>query len=127
MNARLLLWVDAVGLAAYAVVGAAKAIGSGLSPLVWVVMGVLGACFGGVLRDVVGEQPSVLLRREICVTAAIAAATAYIAADHLHLFKIVSMVAGVDAGLIIRGGAIMLGWRLPPFSESLLDPAETDR
>ncbi len=58
---RALLWLDAVGLAAYAVVGAAKAAALGVPPLVCVVMGVLTACFGGIVRDVLAGQPSVLL------------------------------------------------------------------
>src|SRR5581483_12008889 len=43
---RLLLWFDAVGMAAYAVVGALKAMSLGVPPLSAVVMGVLTACFG---------------------------------------------------------------------------------
>ncbi|HWW12605.1 MAG TPA: TRIC cation channel family protein, partial [Brevundimonas sp.] len=46
---RALLWLDAVGLAAYGVMGAAKAASYGVAPLICVVMGVLTACFGGVV------------------------------------------------------------------------------
>jgi uncharacterized membrane protein YeiH len=110
---RALLWMDALGLAAYAVVGAVKALEVGLSPPVCVAMGVLTACFGAVIRDVLAGQPSVLLRREIYVTAAILAGTVFVAAVGLGASM---WAAGVLAGLALRGGALRWGWRLPPFS-----------
>ena len=113
INPGVLLWMDAVGLSAYAVVGAGKALGVGLGAPVCVVMGVLTACFGGVLRDVLSEQPSVLLRREIYVTAAIAAATAFVTVDDPGLTHGAAAAVGVGVGLIVRGGALTFGWRLP--------------
>ncbi len=113
LNRRLLLWMDAIGLSAYAVVGAVKAADAGLAPPISVAMGVLTACFGGVLRDVLSEQPSVLLRREIYVTAAIAAASTYVVADGLGAGRFYSVLGGMLAGLILRGGALLKGWRLP--------------
>lgn len=51
-RAKTLIWIDAVGLAVYAVIGAGKAISLGVDPFVSIAMGVLTACFGGVIRDV---------------------------------------------------------------------------
>jgi len=115
VDPRTLLWLDAVGLCAYAVVGAAKASGAGLDAPVCVVMGVLTACFGGVLRDVLAEQPSVLLRREIYVTAAILAATVYVALDRLGAPRGLAVAAAVTLGFALRAGAIRFGWSLPQF------------
>src|SRR5689334_16272334 len=56
---RFLVWSDAVGMAAYAVVGALKAMALGVHPFSAVVMGVLTATFGGIIRDVLAEEPSV--------------------------------------------------------------------
>ena len=72
---RALLWLDAIGLAAYGVMGAAKAEAFEVAPLICVVMGALTACFGGVVRDLLAGQPSILLRREITVSAALLAGT----------------------------------------------------
>ena len=54
---RALLWLDAIGLAAYGVLGAAKAEALGATPLICIVMGALTACFGGVVRDLLAGQP----------------------------------------------------------------------
>ena len=71
---KLLLWLDAIGLSAYAVMGAAKGLAATGSPTVAVVTGMLTATFGGILRDLLAGEPSVLLRPEIYVTAAMAGA-----------------------------------------------------
>jgi uncharacterized membrane protein YeiH len=67
---RALLWFDAAGLAAYATYGAAKALGYGVAPVPAFGMGVLTACAGGIIRDVLAGEPSVLMRPELYVTAA---------------------------------------------------------
>ena len=112
-------WLDAVGLAAYAVVGSGKALALGAGPPVAVVMGVLTACFGGVLRDVIAEQPSVLMRREIYVTAALAAAIVNVTLLGLDAPRIAAVVSGVLVGIGLRAGALIWGWRLPAFASAL--------
>lgn len=110
-----LLWLDAVGLAAYAAIGAAKGLTYGVAPPVAVAMGVLTATFGGILRDVFAGEPSVLLRREIYITAALLSATLYVGARGLNLDPIYSGAAAFVAGFALRAGAIAFGWTLPGF------------
>jgi uncharacterized membrane protein YeiH len=115
---RLLLWLDALGMAAYAVVGAAKAESYGVPPVVAVVMGVITATFGGVVRDVLAGEPSVLLRREIYVTAALAGAGAFAAGQALGLPTPWPAVVGFVAGLGLRAAALRFDLRLPGFKPS---------
>jgi uncharacterized membrane protein YeiH len=110
-----LLWLDAVGVAAYSVVGAAKAADMGVPPLVAVVMGVLTATFGGIVRDVLAQEPSVLLRREIYLTAAVLGAGTFVALRLLQIDEGWSMTAGVAAAFLLRAGALRFGWTLPGF------------
>ena len=69
---RLLMWLDAVGLAFFCVVGASKGLEAGAGPFIAVVMAVITASFGGIIRDVIGGESPFLLRKEIYVTAALA-------------------------------------------------------
>lgn len=112
---RALLWLDAVGLAAYGVMGAAKAGAYGVAPLICIAMGALTACFGGVVRDLLAGQPSILLSREINVSAAILAATVFVAATALGLPLWPAAFAGVVLGFALRAGALLRGWSLPAF------------
>ena len=111
----ILTWLDALGLCAYAVVGAAKALAFGVPPGAAVVMGVLTATFGGVLRDVLAEEPSVLLKREIYVTAALVGAGVFVILNVLGVPQLPAALAGFGAGFAIRAGAIVFRWSLPSF------------
>jgi uncharacterized membrane protein YeiH len=117
---RALLWLDAVGLGAYGVLGAAKAEAFGVAPLICIVMGALTACFGGIVRDLLAGQPSILLRREITVSAALVAATVYVTARALGLDPWPAAVIAAPAGFILRAGALVWGWSLPAFPGGLV-------
>jgi len=114
-RARLLTWLDALGMSAYTVVGSAKALALGVPPFSAVIMGVLTATFGGVLRDVLAEEPSILLKREIYVTAALGGASAYVLLTLSGLPAVSAALAGFAVAAVVRGGAILFGWSLPGF------------
>lgn len=116
-RAKTLIWLDALGLAAYAVIGAGKALALGVDAFVAVAMGVLTACFGGVIRDVLAGQPSALLKREITISAALLAAAGFVALSAAGVPPAWAGVAGALAGFGLRAGAIHYGWALPPFGE----------
>jgi uncharacterized membrane protein YeiH len=110
-----LIWLDAVGLCAYAVIGAWKALNLGIPPAVAVVMGTITATFGGLLRDLFSGTPSVLLQRELYITAAIAAAAVFVA---LRAMTATTLLCGTLAFLVgfgLRAGAITRHWTLPGF------------
>lgn len=114
-RARALIWLDALGLAVYAVIGAGKALALGIEPPVAIAMGVLTACFGGVLRDVLAGQPSVLLKREITISPAILAAAGFVALDLAGMPALWAGVIGAVCGFALRAGAILYGWTFPSF------------
>ena len=112
---RLLTWLDALGLAAYCVVGALKALSLGVPPFSAVVMGVLTACFGGVIRDVLAHEPSVLLQRELYVTPALAGAGVFVALQMVHMPSLPAAILAFLVALTVRAGAILWGWSMPGF------------
>ena len=110
-----LLWFDAVGMAAYAVIGAAKSYALGVPPLPSIVMGVLTASFGGIIRDVLAGEPSILMRREIYVSAAALGATTYVVLVGFGVDRTVAGGLGVAAGFTLRALAIARGIALPSY------------
>jgi len=112
---RLLMWLDAVALAAYAVFGAYKGLMVTGSPVLAVVMGMLTGTLGGIMRDVLANEPSVLLRKEIYVTAAMAGSVVFVAARLLELPPGIPALLGFAAALGIRASALAFGWTLPTY------------
>jgi uncharacterized membrane protein YeiH len=111
--ARALDWFDAAGLSAYAVYGAGKALSFGIAPLPAVAMGVVTASMGGVIRDVVAGLPSILLRSELYVTAALLAAALFVGLTVVQVASPWPTLAGAAAGFALRGAAIRWGLSLP--------------
>lgn len=112
---KLLLWLDAVGMSAYAALGAAKGMAASGSPTVAIVMGMLTATFGGILRDLLAGEPSVLLRPEIYVTAAMAGAAVFTAGDMAGLPTYASALLSFATAFAVRGGALKFGWCIPAY------------
>ncbi len=113
---RVLLWCDAMGMSAYSVMGAAKGLALGFSPWVALVTGIFTATLGGILRDMVAGEPSVLMRREIYVSAALAGACVYVVLENTTaLNPIISAVIASAIAFLIRGGALAFGWNLPVY------------
>jgi uncharacterized membrane protein YeiH len=114
---RVLLWFDALGLALFAVTGAERASLAGSGPVVAVAMGVITATFGGVIRDVLGNESPVVLSREIYVTAALIGASVFVVLSAFGLARESALIAGLLAGLVVRGMALRRGWSLPRYRE----------
>jgi uncharacterized membrane protein YeiH len=112
---RLILWFDAIGLALFATVGAERATGVGSAPIVAVVMGVITASFGGIIRDILSQQRSIIFARELYVTAAMAAAVAYVFLHAMGAPREVAIVSGILTGFALRAGALRWGWALPRY------------
>ena len=110
-----LAWFDAIGLAAYAVYGAAKALGYGIPPLPAALMGVVTACVGGIIRDVLAGEPSILMRPELYVTAAALASGLYVALGLVGLAGAPAAIIAAAAGFTLRAFAIRYHLALPAY------------
>ncbi|WP_240782020.1 trimeric intracellular cation channel family protein [Qipengyuania sediminis] len=106
----LLDYADALGLAGYAVLGAAKALAWGVPPVPAFVMGVVTGCVGGIVRDVIAGEPSIIMRPELYVTAAALAAALCVAGSGAGLPRETVWVGAALAGFALRAAAIR--WRL---------------
>jgi uncharacterized membrane protein YeiH len=112
---RALIWSDAVGLAAYSAFGAAKGLAFGLAPLPAFAMGVVTGCVGGIIRDVLAGEDSILLSSELYVTAAALAAALLVGMVLLGVSGGVAGLIAASAGFALRGLAIWRGWSLPGY------------
>jgi uncharacterized membrane protein YeiH len=110
-----ILWLDALGLSLVTIAGTAKALDTGTGALVAVVMGVITAAVGGIIRDVLGQEPSILLRREIYVTASLLGAVVFTALVAMGWQRLPAGALGALVVFLVRGLAISRGWSLPTY------------
>jgi len=115
LSGNALLWFDALGLAAYSTFGAAKALSFGVAPVPAFGMGVLTACAGGILRDVLANEPSILMRPELYVTAAALSSGLFVLLVLAGVTIWPAAILAAIAGFTLRGLAIARGLKLPAF------------
>ena len=113
---KVLDWADAAGLAAYSVLGTAKALAYGVEPVPAVLMGVITGCVGGIIRDVLAGVPSILMWPEIYVTAAALSACLCALGTALGLASPLVWGVAALAGFALRGAALLWGLTLPAYS-----------
>jgi uncharacterized membrane protein YeiH len=114
-NERALDWFDAVGIAIYSVFGAWKALTFGVPLLPAMMMGVITACVGGIIRDMLAGQPSILLKPEIYVTAAALASGLFVLLLWIQAPVLVAAIVSAGAGFALRAMAIAKGWAIPAY------------
>ncbi len=111
----VLLWADAIGIALYGVMGAELARQSGAGPLVAIVMGMMTASFGGLIRDVICNETPLILGKEVYATAAALAAAVHIGLSSFGVPFEISVFSGIVAGFLLRAAGIAKGLALPAY------------
>lgn len=113
---RVLLWLDALALAVAVPAGVGVAMAGGFGPVIVVIAGVLTGCFGGLMRDVVGnEVPLVLKQGELYLTAAFGGALAAVALNAAALPRPAALIACGAVTFLLRAGSMRWGWALPVY------------
>ncbi len=110
---RFVLTLDTLGLAVCSVSGAQFALTHGAPFIAAVMLGLIGAVTGGLLRDVLCQVEPVLLHRETIGTSCLAGSLVYVTGDY---FEANSAFVALSAGLvviIVREISIRFDWHLP--------------
>ncbi|GAA5495804.1 UPF0126 inner membrane protein YadS [Rubritalea halochordaticola] len=94
--------VDALGLGLFACVGARAAGDAGLAWWGCMMMGMVTATFGGVIRDIIRNEVPLIFRKEIYATAALLGAGLMLWLDNLGVQPEVSVVLSALITAVIR-------------------------
>ncbi|PTE20759.1 hypothetical protein C5F48_15740 [Cereibacter changlensis JA139] len=104
---------DALGLGLFAVTGCRKGLEYGLDPVVSVLLGVLTAVGGGLVRDLLVTEIPRVLREEIYALAAFVGATVVVVGEYLDLADWLVTLVGVSAAFSVRVISVIYGWSAP--------------
>ncbi|MBH0085493.1 trimeric intracellular cation channel family protein [Psychrobacter sp. SCQQ22] len=104
---------DAIGLAAFSVIGFKIALTQDMSPIIAIMMGVWTAMIGGMLRDIICNEIPLVLQREIYITASIAGSVAYLILQQFGVSSGINEFIMLFIIFAVRMLALKFDWHLP--------------
>jgi uncharacterized membrane protein YeiH len=111
---RAMLWPDAIGLGLFSASGTRIALDMDMPAIVAVLMGVITAIFGGVLRDIVcNEIPSAFRDHRPYAICAFLGTWVLVAAPMLGLSDTAALIAAAATVTVLRALALLTGYQLP--------------
>jgi uncharacterized membrane protein YeiH len=108
-----LIYFDAIGLGTFVVIGTGKALDFKMGFLGSVMMGVLTATAGGMIRDVLSNQVPLVLQREVYASACLAGGSLLFILHHTALPHSWSLMIAASTVIILRLLAVRYNWSLP--------------
>ena len=110
---RSLFLFDTIGIALYTTTGVQIGIGAGLHPLICVALGMMSACFGGVLRDILCNEIPIIFRKEIYATACMLGGAIFITLINFHVGSTTAVIISGLVVVVIRVLAVVYKLQLP--------------
>ena len=104
---------DSIGLGLFSILGLQKALIAELSVPVALILGIVSAVFGGVIRDVLTNQVPLIFRKEIYALASLAGALLYWLGTLLNLSSALNALISISLVVLIRSLAVSRGWESP--------------
>lgn len=110
---NIVLFFDAIGLAAFTAIGAEAALSHDVyTPFVVITLAILTGTGGGILRDVFAKEIPFVFRKEVYAVACIIGAVTFMAAFHFARDARLSMYICFGVTLAVRLVAIKMNWHL---------------
>jgi uncharacterized membrane protein YeiH len=111
---QVLLYLDGIATALFAILATEKTLLFGYDPAIALVMGIITAIGGGLLRDVITGHPTVLMRREIYITPVLAGGLLHLALrTRTNLPSDTIVVVSIVLVALLRVAALRFGWAFP--------------
>jgi len=99
---RTLFLLDTVGVALYTILGVQKALAHDVNAIAAIILGMVSAVFGGVLRDTLINEIPLIFKREIYATACLAGAGLFVVLNYYKIDADINFFAGVALIILIR-------------------------
>lgn len=103
---------DTIGIGLFTILGIQIALEQGLSTESCLLMGVISACFGGVIRDVLTNEIPLIFRREIYATACLLGGIVYLLLVEFSTNENLNILVAIATVIIIRYFSIRYKWSL---------------
>jgi uncharacterized membrane protein YeiH len=112
---RTLFLFDTVGVGIYTILGVQKSLELGVNPFAAVILGLVSAVFGGVIRDTLLNEIPLIFAKEIYATACIAGAVLFTSMLYFNIDTNIAATISMSFIIIIRIIAVKYKLALPKF------------
>ena len=116
---KTLFLFDTVGISVFTLLGLQKGLTFDLHPLVALIMGMISAVFGGVLRDVLTNKVPLIFEKEIYASACLAGGVSYLILNYLEVPKDYNFIISASVIIIVRLIAVKFHLQLPKIKDDI--------
>ena len=110
---QLLLYLDALAAALFSIVAANKVLSLGLTAPVAIIMGLITAIVGGILRDLLTGHPSILMSKEMYATPILLGLITYVLLYRFIPNPSINVPLCIAVSFSFRALAIYCKWHYP--------------
>ncbi len=110
---------DTIGIAVFTLLGTEKGLNYGLHPFIAVIMGVVSAVMGGVLRDVLTQKTPLIFKKEIYALACFLGALFFLILRKLNMSINVQYILTIVLVVCVRTIAVKYKLQLPKIKDDL--------
>ena len=103
---------DTIGIGLFTILGLQKTLGVGLEPPIAILMGIVSAVFGGIIRDVLTNKVPLIFRKEIYASACFVGGLVFLGLEQFSNTLTLNMVVSIFTVLIIRYLSVRNNWSL---------------
>ncbi|WP_422091896.1 trimeric intracellular cation channel family protein [Tenacibaculum ovolyticum] len=111
---------DTIGISVFTLSGLEKGLAYDLHPFVALVMGMVSAVFGGVIRDVLTRKVPLIFKKEIYASACLAGGVVYLILSNFNINKDLHFVIPAAVIFIIRTVVVKYKLELPKVKKDVL-------
>ncbi|MBE7633869.1 trimeric intracellular cation channel family protein [Tenacibaculum finnmarkense] len=111
---------DTIGISVFTLLGLEKGLSYDLHPFVALVMGMVSAVFGGVLRDVLTRKVPLIFKKEIYASACLAGGVVYLILEEFKINKDLQFVIPTLVVFLIRSIVVKYKLELPKIKSDAL-------
>ena len=112
---KTLFLFDTIGISVFTIIGMQKGLTLAIHPILAVMMGILTAVFGGIVRDMMCVNIPLIFRKEIYATACLVGGCCYLLLLSLGCNDIISVLVASILIFIVRTLSVLKNWSLPRF------------
>ncbi len=110
---KVIFFLDTIGIGVYTILGVQKSLQYGVNPFAAIILGMISAVFGGVIRDTLINELPLIFQKEIYATACMAGAVVYVLLDYYGIHTDWNAIGCILLIIIVRLIAVKYQLSLP--------------